>query len=191
MRWRSTGIAAFFTSSMATLKRPSIAASALPASRRNWPARGHRARFRCRKRHYRGGCVRSERDGDGAYIPALQDGHGDPPAPLPDNLPLPHRSGIRLDACADADLVPVLHACVHQWPRVVEPPHGPGRPALFPPGSLFPLGGGCSPSPATVRGTTHGELDRTASAVRTALESHARGNLPQLPGAILLDWLPM
>ena len=26
-----------------------------------------------------GGCVRSERDGDGAYIPALQDGHGDPP----------------------------------------------------------------------------------------------------------------
>jgi len=38
--------------------------------------------------------------------------------------------------------------CIHvaSMAGMVEPPHGPGRPALLPPGQLFPLGRGCSPS---------------------------------------------
>ena len=86
------------------------------------------------------GDVCAQRHGDGSHFSALQDGHGDPAAPLPDDLPLPHRSGIWLDACANSDLVPLLHSRLHQWPGMAEPPHGPGRTTLFPPGELFPPG---------------------------------------------------
>ena len=51
--------------------------------------------------------------GDGPHLPARQDPDGDAFAALPDDLPLPHRSGIRLDACADSELVSFLHSRLH------------------------------------------------------------------------------
>src|SRR6266852_4371481 len=105
-----------------------------------------------------------------AFARAVAWPHGDPAAPLPDDLPLPHRSGIRLDACADSDLVPLLHSRLHQWPGMGEPPHGPRRTSLLPPGELFPLGRGHSASATAFSGTTPGELERTTPAVRPATE---------------------
>lgn len=58
------------------------------------------------------------RDGDGPHIPALQNGHGDPVPPLPDDLSVSLRSGIRLDACADSDVFPFsIHVCINgrEW----------------------------------------------------------------------------
>jgi hypothetical protein len=85
------------------------------------------------------GCVRLDHHGDGPHLSAREDPDGDASPAVPDDLPLPHRSGIRLDACTDSDLVSFLHSRLHQRPGMVESPHGPGRATLFPPGQLFPL----------------------------------------------------
>ena len=66
-----------------------------------------------------------------------------------------------------------IHVCIHgrEWlSRCIDQA---GRTALLPPGQLFPLDRGCCASPATVPGTTHGELDRETAGVRATVESAA------------------